>query len=49
MNKKKIPFQEVYDLFAIRIILDVPVEEEKAACWYAYSVSRAVAGLDQYS
>jgi len=38
MNKKKIPFHEVYDLFAIRVILDVPFEEEKAACWKAYSV-----------
>ncbi|WKN43363.1 RelA/SpoT family protein [Tunicatimonas pelagia] len=38
MNTKKIPFQEVYDLFAVRIILDVPIEEEKAACWKAYSV-----------
>ncbi len=38
MNTKKIPFQEVYDLFAVRIILDVPIEDEKAACWKAYSV-----------
>lgn len=38
MNKKNIPFDEVYDLFAIRIIVDVPLEEEKAACWKVYSV-----------
>ena len=38
MNKKNIPFNEVYDLFAIRIIVDVPLEEEKAACWKVYSV-----------
>ncbi|WPP53707.1 RelA/SpoT family protein [Catalinimonas niigatensis] len=38
MQKKNIPFHEVYDLFAIRIILDVPLEEEKAACWKIYSV-----------
>ncbi|WKN33971.1 bifunctional (p)ppGpp synthetase/guanosine-3',5'-bis(diphosphate) 3'-pyrophosphohydrolase [Porifericola rhodea] len=38
MQKKNIPFDEVYDLFAIRIILDVPLEEEKAACWKIYSV-----------
>lgn len=38
MNKKSIPFNEVYDLFAIRIILDVPIEEEKAACWKVYSI-----------
>lgn len=38
MNKKSIPFSEVYDLFAVRIILDVPIEEEKAACWKVYSI-----------
>lgn len=38
MQKKNIPFHEVYDLFAIRIILDVPLEDEKAACWKIYSV-----------
>lgn len=38
MQKKNIPFHEVYDLFAIRIILDVQLEEEKAACWKIYSV-----------
>ncbi len=31
MSKKGIPFSEVYDLFAIRIILDVPLEEEKSS------------------
>lgn len=38
MRKQNIPFEEVYDLFAIRIILDVNQENEKAACWQAYSV-----------
>ena len=38
MCKKEIPFHEVYDLFAIRIILDVSMEEEKAACWKVYSI-----------
>ena len=38
MNKKQIPFHEVYDLFAIRVILDTPLTEEKAACWNVYSV-----------
>src|SRR5690606_25521845 len=36
--KQNIPFEEVYDLFAIRIILDVPVENEKAVCWHVYSI-----------
>ncbi|GAB3837231.1 RelA/SpoT family protein [Hymenobacter jeollabukensis] len=38
MRKQNIPFEEVYDLFAIRIILDVPPEQEKAACWRVYSI-----------
>jgi guanosine-3',5'-bis(diphosphate) 3'-pyrophosphohydrolase len=38
MKKKAIPFEEVYDLFAIRIILDSAPEHEKADCWKAYSI-----------
>ncbi|MEJ5302959.1 MAG: bifunctional (p)ppGpp synthetase/guanosine-3',5'-bis(diphosphate) 3'-pyrophosphohydrolase [Bacteroidales bacterium] len=38
MKRKNIPFDEVYDVFAIRIILDVPVQQEKAACWETYSI-----------
>jgi guanosine-3',5'-bis(diphosphate) 3'-pyrophosphohydrolase len=38
MKKKNIPFEEVYDLFAIRIILDSSPENEKADCWKAYSI-----------
>ena len=38
MKKKSIPFEEVYDLFAIRIIIDSPPEHEKADCWKAYSI-----------
>jgi guanosine-3',5'-bis(diphosphate) 3'-pyrophosphohydrolase len=38
MKTKAVPFEEVYDLFAIRIILDSPVETEKADAWKAYSV-----------
>lgn len=38
MKKKSIPFEEVYDLFAIRIILDSAPEKEKADCWKAYSI-----------
>ncbi len=36
--KQHTPFEKVYDLFAIRIVLDVPFELEKSACWYIYSV-----------
>jgi guanosine-3',5'-bis(diphosphate) 3'-pyrophosphohydrolase len=38
MKKKAVPFEEVYDLFAIRIILDSTPEHEKADCWKAYSI-----------
>ena len=38
MNKKQIPFEEVFDLFAIRIILNVDDEHQKSACWSVYSI-----------
>lgn len=38
IKKQNTPFENIYDLFAIRIIFDVPAEKEKAACWQAYSV-----------
>ncbi|MCB2378357.1 bifunctional (p)ppGpp synthetase/guanosine-3',5'-bis(diphosphate) 3'-pyrophosphohydrolase [Hymenobacter sp. BT635] len=38
MRKQNVTFDEVYDLFAIRVILDVPQEQEKAACWQVYSI-----------
>ena len=38
MTTQEIPFEKVYDLFAIRIILDLPPEMEKAGCWQVYSV-----------
>lgn len=38
LSKSKKPFEEIYDLFAVRIIMDVPPEQEKAACWRAYSI-----------
>ena len=36
--KSKIEFENIYDLFAIRVILNTPVEKEKAECWQVYSV-----------
>jgi len=38
MKKKGVTFEEVYDLFAIRIIIDSPTEREKEDCWKAYSI-----------
>lgn len=37
IKKKSVTFEEVYDLFAIRIILDSPNEREKEDCWKVYS------------
>lgn len=38
MRKQKVPFEDIYDLFAIRIIIDTPPENEKPACWQVYSI-----------
>lgn len=38
MKKQKCPFEGVYDLFAIRIILDSEPEKEKQECWQVYSI-----------
>ncbi len=38
MKKTNVPFEEIYDVFAIRVILDCPPEQEKTACWAVYSV-----------
>lgn len=38
MKSKAIPFEEVYDVFAIRIIVDSKPENEKSDCWGVYSV-----------
>lgn len=38
MHKKRVKFEDIYDVFAIRIIIDVPVEQEKAEAWRAYSI-----------
>jgi GTP pyrophosphokinase len=44
MRKKGVTFEEVYDLFAIRIIINSPPELEKADCWKVYSMI-----TDEYS
>ena len=38
MQKQKCGFDNIYDLFAIRIIIDCPLENEKMQCWQAYSI-----------
>lgn len=38
MKKQGVEFEQVYDLFAIRVIVDSPPEREKADCWKVYSI-----------
>ena len=38
LKKQQIDFESVYDLFAIRVILDSDIEKEKAECWQVYSI-----------
>lgn len=38
MKTKKVDMNDMYDLFAIRIIIDTPLEREKRDCWLAYSL-----------
>jgi len=38
MGKQHIPFEEVFDAFAIRVIVDSPINLEKADCWKIYSI-----------
>lgn len=38
MKTQNVPFEEVYDKFAIRIIIDTDFEHEKSECWKAYSI-----------
>lgn len=38
MKKQKVDLQGIYDLFAIRVIIDTPKEREKTDCWLAYSI-----------
>jgi len=38
LKKQKIPFENVYDLFAIRIIIDTDLDKDKPACWQVYSI-----------
>lgn len=38
MKKQRCNFEGIYDLFAIRIIIDAPIEKEKIQCWQAYSI-----------
>lgn len=38
IKKKKVAFEQIYDLFAIRILIDVPPRQERFSCWWVYSI-----------
>ena len=38
LKKQEVEFEDIYDLFAIRVILDSDIEKEKAECWQVYSI-----------
>lgn len=38
LKKQNIDFEAIYDLFAIRIVIDTPIEKEREQCWRAYSI-----------
>ncbi|MEG1543131.1 MAG: TGS domain-containing protein [Tannerellaceae bacterium] len=38
LNKQQVEFEGIYDLFAIRIVLDTPLEKERSDCWQVYSI-----------
>jgi GTP diphosphokinase / guanosine-3',5'-bis(diphosphate) 3'-diphosphatase len=38
MQNKEVTFEEIYDIFAIRIVIDTPLDSEKTECWKAYSI-----------
>ena len=44
IKKKEVSFEEVYDLFAIRVILNADLDKEKEDCWKVYSMI-----TDEYS
>ncbi|KXK39674.1 MAG: bifunctional (p)ppGpp synthetase/guanosine-3',5'-bis(diphosphate) 3'-pyrophosphohydrolase [Saprospiraceae bacterium] len=38
IKNNNVTFEEIYDIFAVRIIIDVPIEKEKIYCWQIYSI-----------
>ena len=38
LKKQQVEFEGIYDLFAIRIVLDTPLEKERSECWQVYSI-----------
>lgn len=48
IENKGVLFDEIYDIFAIRVVLDVPVEVEKEACFAAYSLINTIYGEQKH-
>lgn len=38
MQRQGVPFEEIFDIFAVRIIIDCPAEQEKMLCWSTFSI-----------
>lgn len=38
IKSKQVTFEEIYDLFAIRIVINTPLDQEKSDCWKVYSI-----------
>ncbi|MBK8347338.1 MAG: bifunctional (p)ppGpp synthetase/guanosine-3',5'-bis(diphosphate) 3'-pyrophosphohydrolase [Saprospiraceae bacterium] len=38
IKQNKVTFEEIFDIFAVRIIIDVPTDKEKSFCWQIYSI-----------
>ena len=38
IKNNNVTFEEIFDIFAVRIIIDVPIEKEKSYCWQIYSI-----------
>lgn len=38
LKKQQVEFEGIYDLFAIRVVLDTPPEKERSECWQVYSI-----------
>jgi len=37
IKSKKVPLKEIYDIFAVRVVIDAEINKEKSACWQIYS------------
>ncbi len=38
IQNKEVAFEDIFDLFAVRVVVDVPIAQEKSTCWQVYSL-----------